>query len=375
MKLLIVNTSTGWGGLEMNVVKLAGELQKNGVELHFACQENTVFDQQITPLFSSVLRLKKVKKYVDFKNASRVAGYLRKNGISVVFTAFRPDLDLLLWTKRKAGNIHIIHQQQMQIGIPKKGYIQRMRFKAVDVWMTPLQWLKQEVLEKTTLAESKIRIVPLGVRVEPFLSQQPSRYEAQQFFGFHSDAFVLGVIGRIDEKKGQLFLVKTVKQLLDNGEDVALLIVGAPTVDDPKTIIYHREIVRFIEEHHLTERIHFASPTKEIINFYRAIDLFVMSSEGETFGMVTVEAQFSKTPVIGTNSSGTPEVLGHGTRGGLYTFNDEQSFTTAYFRVRKQLNAGELDLDAIQREAIERYALDKEVEGVLQAIRECTTGK
>lgn len=375
MKLLIVNTSTGWGGLEMNVVKLAGELQKNGIELHFVCQENTVFDQQITPLFHRVLRLKKGKKYFDFKNASCVAEYLRKNSISVVFTAFRPDLDLLLWTKRKAKGIRIIHQQQMQIGIPKKGLIQRMRFNAVDLWLTPLHWLKQEALDKTTLAESKIRIVPLGVRVEPFLEQQPSRSEAQRFFGFHSDAFVLGVIGRIDEKKGQLFLVKAVKQLLDAGEDVSLLIVGAPTVDDPKTVIYHQEIMQFIEDNKLAKRIHFAPPTKEIIHFYNAIDVFVMSSEGETFGMVTVEAQFSKIPVIGTNSSGTPEVLGHGSRGGLYTFNDEQSFTDAYFRVRKQLSVGELNLDTIQQEAIQLYALDKEVEGVLQAIRECTNGK
>ncbi len=375
MKLLIVNTSTGWGGLEMNVIKLAGELQKNGIELHFVCQENTVFDQHITPLFSSVLRLKKVKKYFDFKNASRVAGYLREHGISVVFTAFRPDLDLLLWTKRKTRNSCIIHQQQMQIGIPKKGVVQRMRFNAVDRWLTPLNWLKQEALEKTTLAAHKIRIVPLGVRVEPFLGQQPSRSEAQQFFGFHSAAFVLGVIGRIDEKKGQLFLVKAVKQLLDAGEDVSLLIVGAPTVDDPKTINYHREILQFVEDNDLTARIHFAPPTKEIIRFYRAIDLFIMSSEGETFGMVTVEAQFSKTPVIGTNSSGTPEVLGHGTRGGLYTFNNEQSFIDTYFQVRKQLNAGELNLDAIQQEAIELYALEKEVEGVLRAIHECNTGK
>lgn len=375
MKLLIVNTSTGWGGLEMNVVKLAGELQKNGIEIHFVCQEKTVFDQQITPVFESVLRLKKVKKYFDFKNASRVVSYLRENDISVVFTAFRPDLDLLLWTKRKAKNIRIIHQQQMQIGIPKKGFIQRMRFNAVDVWLTPLHWLKQEMLEKTTLAEQKIRIVPLGVRVDPFMGQQPARNEAQQFFGFRSDAFVLGVIGRIDEKKGQLFLVKVVKQLLDAGEEVSLLIVGAPTVDDPKTVIYHQEILQFIEDNNLTKHIHFASPTKEILNFYNAIDLFVMSSEGETFGMVTVEAQFSKIPVIGTNSSGTPEVLGHGTRGVLYTFNDEQSFTEAYFRMRKQLNGGELNLEAIQLEAIQLYALEREVEGVLSAIHECSTGK
>lgn len=378
MKLLIVNTSTGWGGLEMNVVKLAGELRKNDVEIHFICQENTVFEEKISAQFPSVFQLKKVKKYFDFKNASIVAGYIRKNGIQLVFTAFRPDLDLLLWTKRKAKGIKIIHQQQMQIGIPKKGFFQHMRFKAVDLWLTPLQWLKEEVLQKTTIDEKKIRIVPLGVRVEPFLEKQPSRDESQQFFttegsnevNFQTDAFVLGVIGRIDEKKGQLFLATVVKQLLDEGENVALLIVGTPTVDNPESVVYHQKILKFIEENGLENNIYFAPFTKEVNKFYQAIDLFVMSSEGETFGMVTVEAQFSKTPVIGTNTGGTPEVLGHGTRGKLYTFNDKKSFRDAYFQIKEAIRTEKLNLEEVQREAMNLYSLDKEVEGVLDAMKE-----
>lgn len=369
MKLLIVNTSTGWGGLEMNVVKLAGELQKKGVEIHFVCQENTVFSKQISD-FSNVLQLKKVKKYFDFKNASLLANYIRENNFSLVFTAFRPDLDLLLWTKRKVKHIKIIHQQQMQIGIPKKGIFQRMRFKAVDLWLTPLQWLKEEALEKTSIDERKIRIVPLGVRVEPFLQEQPSREASQQFFNFHSDAFVLGVIGRIDEKKGQLFLVKAVKQLIDAGEDVALLIVGAPTVDNPKSVDYNQEILNYIATNKLENRIFFAPFTKEINHFYQAIDLFVMSSEGETFGMVTVEAMFAKTPVIGTNTSGTPEVLGHGKRGSLYAFDNQKSFIEAYYSLREKLKNGELNLLDTQQEAMSLYSMDKELEGVLQAIKD-----
>lgn len=370
MKLLIVNTSTGWGGLEMNVVKLAGELQKNGVEIHFICRKNTVFDQQISTHFQSVFRLEKVKKYFDFKNAALVAAYIRNNNLTTVFTAFRPDLDLLLWTKRRAKHIKIIHQQQMQIGIPKKGFFQRMRLNAVDLWLTPLQWLKEEVLEKTTIDEKKIRIVPLGVRTELFVNKQPpSRNESQQFFGFQSDAFVLGVIGRIDEKKGQLFLVNVVKQLLDAGENIALLIVGVPTVDDPKSVVYHQKIVQFITENQLENHVYFAPFTQEINLFYQAIDLFVMSSEGETFGMVTVEAMLSKTPVIGTNTSGTPEVLGHGTRGGLYTFNDEQSFKDIYFSIREQLQSGSLNLEQVQQAALQLYSLEEEVEGVISAVK------
>lgn len=370
MNVLIVNTSTGWGGLEMNVVKLATELQQHGIRIFMVCQENTTFAQKIEGKFEHVLQLKKVKKYFDFKNAQVVANYCKTNQITKVFTAFRPDLDLLMWAKRKNKTLKIIHQQQMQIGIPKKGFFQRLRFKAVDLWLTPLEWLRQEALEKTTLAAEKIRIVPLGVRKEPFLQEQPSRQAAQQFFGFQSDAFVIGVLGRIDEKKGQLFLVQTLKKLIDAGENVFLLIVGNPTVDDPKGALYFEKIKQYIAKNQLEKKVLFAPSTNKVLQFYAAIDLFVMSSEGETFGMVTVEAQFSKTPVIGTNTSGTPEVLGHGTRGDLYSFNNEASFIAAYYSLRKKMEEGQLDLTAIQQEAMDNYSLDKEVAGVLAALSE-----
>lgn len=368
MKLLIVNTSTGWGGLEMNVVKLAKELQQKGIQIHFICQENTVFEEQVSRDFQSIVRLNKVKKYFDFSNARRIAEYISKNKIKLVFTAFRPDLDLLLWVKRKEQGIKIIHQQQMQIGIPKKGVFQRMRYKAVDVWLTPLHWLKDEVLDKTTVSENKIKIVPLGVKTEPFLKPQPSREDAQHFFNFQSDCFVIGVIGRIDEKKGQLFLAKIVKQLVDEGEKVALLIVGKPTVNDPAGQVYYEKLTDFIATNQLEQYIFIRPFTNDVRFFYQAIDLFVMSSEGETFGMVTVEAMFAKKPIIGTNSSGTPEVLGNGERGGLYDFNDERSFKDAYLSIRKKINAG-YDLDAIQHKAMELYSLEKEVGGVLEAMK------
>ncbi|MCO5259843.1 MAG: glycosyltransferase family 4 protein [Crocinitomicaceae bacterium] len=370
MRILIVTTSTGWGGLEMNVIKLAKELQLKGIELHVVCQQGTSFSEKIHNQFEHIVQLKNVKKYFDFKNASILANYCKSKQISVAFTAYRPDLDLLAWTKRKVNNFKIIHQQQMQIGIPKKGFFQRLRFKAVDSWLTPLEWLKNEVIEKTIIHPSIIRIVPLGVRIAPFLEQLPDRKKAQSFFGFQSDAFVIGVLGRIDEKKGQLFLLKVLQKLVAKGEDIVLLIVGNPTIDDPKGIQYYEKMKQFITDNQLEDCVKFAPSTNEIMHFYSAIDLFVMSSEGETFGMVTVEAMFSKTPVIGTNTSGTPEVLGHGSRGVLYQFNNEQSFIDAYTTLRKKLTSKEIDLDVIQQEAMNLYSLDREVSGVLKAIDE-----
>jgi len=372
-KLLIVNTSTGWGGLEMNVVKLSTEFVRKGIDVHFVCRQNSEFARQIEQQFSNFIVLTNCRKYFDFSNAKKVANYAKQHNINIVFTAFRPDLDLLLWTKWRLPRLKIVHQQHMQIGISKKGIFQRLRLGAVDRWLTPLHWLKEELLEKTTLDESKIRIVPLGVDTTRFVPElQPSQLAAREYFGMLSKGtpttFWIGVIGRIDEKKGQLFVTQMIKHLLDKGEDIALLLVGDPTIDDPKSKIYHQQLIDFIAEHKLTDRIHIVPFIKDTTRFYTAIDLFVMASQGETYGMVTIEAMLSETPIMGTKSGGTPELLQHGQYGTLYNVDDIESFETAYYEIRRRIQNQELKLSEIREQVAQKYSLAQEIKGVMLAI-------
>jgi len=368
-KILIVSTSTGWGGLEMNTLKLAKEIQKQGWEIHFVVKENSRFSLEISKEFKTVLNLETTKKYFDFKSASKISDYLESHSIAVVFNPYRPDLDLIAWTKRKSKQkFKVIHQQHMQIGIPKKGIIQRMRYTSVDIWISPLEWLKQEVLEKTTITADKIRVIPIGVNVENLLFDSYSREEAQAKLQCTTSDKLLGVIGRIDSKKSQLFLVQAIKSLRDQGEKISLLIVGEPTIDDPKGKEYYNSLIQYIDEYHLNDAVFISGFTNNVAQFYAAIDVFVMSSIGETYGMVTLEAMLSKVPVIGTNSGGTPEILGYGTRGALYEVDSLESFKEAYRSIMRRISTGKLDLEELQAFISQEFSLQKEVDGVMRLL-------
>ena len=54
-----------------------------------------------------------------------------------------------------------------------------------------------------------------------------------------------------------------------------------------------------------------------------------MCSVSETIGMVTIEALARKVPVVGTNSGGTPELLGHGKHGTLFEPGDYHALARA----------------------------------------------
>lgn len=355
-------TSTGWGGLEMNTLKLIVELQQLGYALEVIVQSGSRFDVETQKLGLSVTKLKRIKKYFDFANAKRIARLVNENGLHAILVPYRPDLDVVAWAKRKCTvKPKVIHQQHMQIGVPKKGWLQRMRYKAIDTWIAPLNWLRDEVIEKTVVPGEKIVVAPIGVRSGEFLSRKYSREDARELMGCESNAQLIGVLGRIDEKKGQLFLVQALEQIRTSGEELELLIVGEPTINDPRGKAYYDQLMCYIADHQLESVVHFAGFTQDVARFYNAIDVFVMSSIGETYGMVTLEAMLSGVPVLGTDSGGTPEILGRGRLGELYVPENMDAFLAAYNRLQQRLKSGELDVEAIRTEIAEKFDLSKEI--------------
>ncbi len=56
---------------------------------------------------------------------------------------------------------------------------------------------------------------------------------------------------------------------------------------------------------------------------YNAFDWTLMTSDSETFGMVTIESMAQGTPVIGSNAGGTSELLDFGNAGLLFETKNE----------------------------------------------------
>jgi glycosyltransferase involved in cell wall biosynthesis len=73
-----------------------------------------------------------------------------------------------------------------------------------------------------------------------------------------------------------------------------------------------------IDENALNERVFIRPFRKDIATFFSAIDVFVMASKAETFGMVTIEAMACGVPVIASNAGGSPEILDFGRYGMLF---------------------------------------------------------
>ncbi len=326
-KIAVFITSSGWGGLEMNTVKLSKLLIENGYSIVLFTSKKSTLLEKSNGVFNDVEIIEKPRKYFAFRSAKKISSLLKKHEINVVLCVDNKDLDVLAWTKRLfRKSMKLIYQQHMQIGLNKKDFFHTFRFKAIDKWISPLPFLKVEIGLRTHFPLNRVEVIPIGLDTSKFLKNKYSKKEARDLLGIQTDLPLLGIIGRISEKKGQLFVVESVLELKNQGFHVELLIFGSATINDENDQKYDQKLRNFVINNGLSDSIHFIDYQSDVSKFYNAIDVFVLASHSETYGMVTIEAMLSGVPVVATNSGGTPEILANGRLGHLYPFENQIKF-------------------------------------------------
>jgi D-inositol-3-phosphate glycosyltransferase len=362
--------STGWGGLEMNTLKLAGLLKKTGWNVSLIVADNSAIYKESKDIFSSIVILKGRKKFLDITNAYKISAFLKENDINTIFVSDNKDLKTVSFVKRFfSKKLSVIYQQHMQIGINKKSIVHTLRYQSINYWISPLEWLKNEVIERTHYPAEKIKIIQIGVDIDTFSLKTYSKEEALNKLNIHPKAPLIGIIGRVAEPKGQQTLIKAVLELQRREIAIEVLIFGSPTINDPSCVAYDAELRKMVLENNIQESVHFRDFNKDVALFYNAIDIFTIATESETYGMVTIEAMLSKLPIIGTNSGGTREILKNGELGLLFEYNNVADYCDKVEWVLNNRNESNLMIEKAQEYASLNYSQDTEVKNIIDLIK------
>jgi glycosyltransferase involved in cell wall biosynthesis len=307
-------SSVSWGGLEMNQLRNAGWMQARGHEVLLLCREGAPIAQKAAAQGIPLLFIQKHRKYYDFKAGKQLAQLLKGQHVSHLLLRDTRDMSVAAIAKRAmSGKLHLSYFMEMQLGVSKKNVLHTLRFRHFDLWSCPLNWLATQVETMTRFDSEKIRVIPSGLELQPFLDG-PSVEAARDLLDLPQDKKILGLIGRFDPQKGQLLLLEALKQVAD--PEVCICLLGEPTRGEG--MAYFGQIESIIAENNWENRVFIRPFREDIPTFYKAIDAFVMASKAETFGMVTIESMASGTPVIGSNAGGTPEILKFGEAGYLF---------------------------------------------------------
>lgn len=177
----------------------------------------------------------------------------------------------------------------------------------------------------------RIEIVPPGVDHEIFHPVEPHRREAERRALGIGPAPALLFAGRIQPLKGADLAVQALAELSDR--DATLTIVGGPSgPDGTAELAWLHELVAKLG---LGGRVRFVPPRShtELARYYRAVDVCLVPSHSESFGLVALEAAACGTPVVAAAVGGLVSLVDDGVTGFLVDSRDPADFAAPIERL------------------------------------------
>lgn len=183
---------------------------------------------------------------------------------------------------------------------------------------------KKQLAETCGLSKDKIAVIPNFVDFEVFDCSKYHRESVRSQLNFHSEHLVVGFVGRLDYSKGCDVFVETASILLRQNRAYRFLVVG----DGPQRDLLEGQARNL----GISDYIVFVGMVENPAPLMRAMDIAMVPSRREAFGMTTVEFMAMSVPVVVSNIGGLKELVIDG-QTGLRAESSGEDFAQAVCRL------------------------------------------
>ena len=149
--------------------------------------------------------------------------------------------------------------------------------------------------------QEQIQTLYNRINIQQVVDNQVSRSEAREHLGIAQDKYVFSNVGRLHPDKDQKTLINAFAKIAPKLPDAILVILGKGRLE--------ADLKQQVKQLKLEDRVVFTGIVPNAVNYYRAFDSFILSSDYEPFGMVLLEAIIADVPVISTNVGGAREII------------------------------------------------------------------
>ncbi len=365
--VLHVCLSKSEGGLELYAVRLTDSFDKDGYESYCVCRPNTFVQRKLKEFDLKSFTLSG-KDYFSLKNIRLLSKFVKEKNIEVIFVHRLKDLWLTYWIKKKFPHIKVIGFTQMFVDYPKKGFFHKMVYGKLDQMITLTNIQKEALVQTLPVPVEKYVVIPNGVdssKFVPTAKDDPERVQMRKSLGVEDNEILVGLVGRFDRQKGQLEFIEAIKNLKNSLPQVKYVLVGADTYGEEPL---QKKILNEILSHNLSSHVQVRGFSNEVQKIMKALDIFIMPSYKETFGIVLVEAMACEKICISTNTGGPVEILDQGTYGLLIEPKSSKAIEEGITEVVNNLKVYEEKAQKARKRVQEKYRL----QDVFTRIKELT---
>jgi glycosyltransferase involved in cell wall biosynthesis len=226
---------------------------------------------------------------------------------------------------RLAGTPHVVHTlhgvtfHEHIHPVVRTLYVvlERVAARLCDVLITVGEDVKRKYLAEAVGRSDQYVTIPSGMDTRPFreaLDPARGRNPVRAELGLAEDDVVVGMVSRLEPRKGYRFFLEAVARLAPDFPQVRALIVGEGT--------QHAELEAMAARLGISGRVVFAGYRSDIARTMSAFDVAVLTSLWEGLPRVLVQYSLLEKPIVTFAVEGAHEVVDDGRSGFVVPLRD-----------------------------------------------------
>jgi len=306
IKICNVLSCLGLGGTERIIYYVAKYIDYSKYEFHII----TLFskdDENDEPLLKEIRKTKakilrlKLKSYRDFKTMWKFISYVRKNRIDIIHAHsgacefWGPFLGRLSRIKIVIYTLHHVVYFRSKTHRIRQYIVNHILVNNIFVVS---DFLKLQLSKQLSIPLSKIITLNNPVVLSDYVTNY--RSITREKLGISPNVFLIGNTSRFSSAKGHKYLINIASQIIRDIPNTKFLIIANNN---------HKELHRIQHEKSLKNNFITCKPTIDIIPILQSLDLFLMTSLNEGFGMVLIEAMAARIPIIAPNIGPIKDII------------------------------------------------------------------
>ncbi len=320
MKILYSCLSKSWGGMEMYTLASALQLKNKNLNVSLLCYpDSELFNEAIRQKLNVITSTG--DKYFHPIEIIKLIKHLKKNKFDIIHSHASSDLWLIVPALRTAKiQTPLFFTKHVGSFINKKDILHNYLYNRVNIAFAISSVIKNNLLETTSLNESKIKILHNGVDTKFFDPALVNPKEVRKEFNIYGSDIVIGMIARITWGKGYEELLKAAGSLVNEYKNLKFLLVGKASRGEED---YAEKIQNLSGQLGLKDKVIFTGYRKDTRNLISAMDIFAFPSHSEAFGIALIEAMSMAKPSVCSNSDGILDIAVEGKTSLLFKRKDE----------------------------------------------------
>ncbi len=291
IRILQIGMHNQIGGVETYLYNYYKNINKNKIQFDFInSYDSLCFEDDLKDMGANIYKVPNFKKNpIGFYRS--IKKIIQHNNYQIVHINMLSAANILpVLAAKKSKAKHIIvhsHNNDTPTGFLRKA-LDKINKKVLLKNATDF-FACSDLAGQWMFGNHKFTIIENAIDLTKFKPNKDIRKRIRKELKVE-DKFVIGHIGRFSYQKNHEFLIDVFNEVQKKIKNAVLLLIGTGELE--------QKIKNKVNDLKLNDKVIFFGTTDKVNEYFNAMDLFVLPSRFEGFGIVAIEAQATKIKTI-----------------------------------------------------------------------------